>query len=288
LDNDDAGVNAVERLCSGSHLWDLQEKTNVEIAVGSLPMGIKDPGEFVELRSANRSSTIHECFESEVMDTAPLWTNWFIDQMIKKYDQNDSSGFAGVCDDITTFLSKNRNAADRTKQAYEAANKLATHISKDDNKEPSASLRIQLESDLLGMASRKASKRERIEIGIDAVERLAQADAKTTKVQSSNRYDSSVKTDRKDYKVNGVRKHFNDTPNSSNVNRQQINAKLPDQNPSKTRQVRSRQQEIPVIPHFRGFTFNPTDAAWLGLSGTNVSLTISCTMFLIISNTLTD
>ena len=277
LDNDDAGIGAVERLCSSMHIWNLLEKKNVEITVGCLPTGCKDPGEFVELRAGNSSQSVKECFEAEVINTAMLWSDWYINRLIMNYNKDDSSSFASVCDEITTFLSKNPNPADRTKQAYEAATNLARHISRKDDKddkEPSASLRIQLESDLLGMASRKASKRESQEIRIEAIERLAQSNAKSRRDSEialrSGKTASPIKSKSNVSKEATAQKDFSNNPLNA------LNGLKPNnmvyRNQMKKRRASNQRRQMPITPHFNGFSFNRTDAAWLfGVSDKDVS-----------------
>lgn len=265
MDNDDAGIGAVERLCSGLHIRDLVKKyNNVEVAVANLPSEVKDPAEFVESRSDTPSKTVKECFKAEVIDTAKLWNDWYIDRLISQYNEDDPSGFGIVCDDITTFLSKNENPADRTKQAYEVANKLAVCISGKGNENPSASLRIQLESDLLGMASRKASEREKVTKRIEAVERLEQnEEAKLQRMSISDPIQSNSN------KMNVSNKRI---PSKLQTNGNMIQGNPQIMRKNRKTDYRKQEKEIPIVQHFNGFTFNPRDAYWLGLSGTHVRI----------------
>ena len=262
LDNDDAGLNAIERLCAGTYIWDFAKKKGVEITVGSLPDGVKDPGEFVEMHAKKNAENVRECFETKVLDNALLWSDWYIDRLIKNYNPDDSSSFASVCDDITTFLAKNPNAADRTKQAYQTAKKLATRITESDGKS-SGSLQIQLESDLLSMASRKASKKEALDLRIEAIDRLAQNERKSGKQSKPQGMPGHTISESKKRQPSGIDKVHDSVPkyvqnshHSQFTNESQI-------------KTRSRKQYMHKTPHFSGFRFNPTDAAWLGIK--NVS-----------------
>jgi DNA primase len=276
LDNDDAGIGAVERICSGSTIWDLLGKRGVEFAVANLPAGIKDPGEFVEKRMKSNAGSVRECFENEVINTAMLWNVWYIDRLIKKYDAEDSSSFANVCDSITTFLAKNPNAADRTRQAYEAAGKLATQISGKNEEGSSGPLRIQLESDLLGMASRKATKKDVIKKRIEAVDKLAQADVKGkgTKISEKSKNPSRIA------KSNKITRGGTNSPKRSNGIMDSNNGQYANGSNNgnaagyRTRQNYDRRQEVPIARHFAGFQFNPTDAAWLGISEKSQNVSI--------------
>ncbi len=230
------------------------EKRGVEVYVGTLPEGVKDPAEFVEMRMKDKSANVVECFETEVLKNAVLWTEWFIDNWISKYDPHDQSSFARICDVITTFLSNNRNPADRTKQAFEAAGKLATKIS---GKNETGPLHIQLESDLLGMAAKKASKKEALEVRVEAVERLAQNNAKGSKITNTlNKNPTKRPTIPPNH---SVKKNIQKENTSGDV-------KL-----SGKRQVYQKQSR-PITQHFSGFRFNPSDAAWLGVSNQGVSV----------------
>lgn len=266
LDNDDAGNGAVERLCSGNQIWDLLTKKHVEVVVASLPDGIKDPGEFIEIRSKTNPENLRECFHEEVLDTTKLWNDWYTDRLISRYDPSDSSSFANICDDITTFLSKNPNAADRTKQAYETAGKLAQQISANQTG-ASVTLRIQLESDLLSMASRKAAKRENLEERKQAVDKLAQAALRSETEASVKKFPKEAKNvdQRNDSGVSKGRKAVNDSHQGNLPNDRFMN------NGYGQRQYNNQYNQRPIAPHFTGFKFHPTDAAWLGISQKNVS-----------------
>ena len=274
LDNDDAGIGAVERICSGTFIWDLLRKKSVEVAVATLPSDMKDPGDFVEMRTKKKKSeSVREDFQTEILDTAMLWNVWYIDRLIMKYDGDDPSSFANVCDSITTFLASNPNAADRTKQAYEAAGKLATQISGKDETATSGPLRIQLESDLLGMASKKASKKEAVQMRIEAVDKLAQNNLKGSRRAANptgTPKTSMIRSKRIPPRSSNSSKLSNDRNKNGIKSQNQNNSNFGNQRNYQQRY--NRKQEIPIARHFAGFSFNPTDASWLGITDKNVSV----------------
>jgi hypothetical protein len=249
--------------------------TSVEIAVCDLPLGIKDPAEFVESRAGNATKTVKECFQSEVIDNAVLWYEWFIDRLIQKYDQNDPSSFGNVCEEITDFLSNNSNPADRTKQAYEVATKLARQISGNDDADPSVSLRIQLETDLLGMASKKASRRETYEKRKEAVRQLENIESKRIR-QPLSVQNQAVGLGQKRFNATKTNMHKGaaiDVGKTNERNPYASQSKVPRKNQNKqyNTSLNRGRNNSPIAGHFHGFTFSPSDAAWLGVSNSGVS-----------------
>ena len=184
LDNDEAGITATERVCTGSSMWGFVDSTGVDIYVASLPDDIKDPAEFIEGNGGVDNESSEIAFRKDVLGEAVRWDDWYVSRLISKYNPNESTSFSEVCDKVSTFLSTHPNAAERTKRAYDAAGKLSDYISRDNGTSSGESrsiapLRIQLESDLLGMASRKAAAREAMTRRIEAVNG-GEGDIKTT------------------------------------------------------------------------------------------------------------
>ena len=166
MDSDNAGLLATERLCSGPLLFKLVDDVAVEILVATLPNSLKDPSEFFE----TQKSKAGEAFREEVLDQAKDWTDWYLRRILSRYDPNskanNANSYLDITDRLSNFLSGFTNAADRTRRAFSAAGSLAEIISKESGSS-SAPLRIQLESDLLDMASRKAKTRENLSRRVD-------------------------------------------------------------------------------------------------------------------------
>jgi len=90
LDSDDAGIAAVERLCGGSFLMNAARSHSVQFLVASLPSGMKDPGDFIEMRrSKNKDNReIAEGFRKDVISRATDWSDWYLANVLDSYDKN--------------------------------------------------------------------------------------------------------------------------------------------------------------------------------------------------------
>ena len=135
----------------------------------------------------------------------------------------------------------------------------------------SISLRVQLESDLLGMASKKATKRENLKERKQALDKLAKAtlgsnlesnirgklqqSPKQMQVDQRNNIDDSKEL-----------KPMNPSLRQSDMLRSNKHTKH-----QSIPQYDKRNVQRPITPHFSGFQFNPSDADWLGISKKNVS-----------------
>jgi hypothetical protein len=148
-------------------------------------------------------------------------------------------------------------------------------ISKDsDSKSSLGMMRVQLESDMINMVSRKASARESMERRIEEQEgftevatTLSKMDALTRgEVTDANRNDRQLSKNALAKLNPPARRSFADISKQPVVRR----------NPRQQRQtrraaykaIRPKPQELDLVPHFNGFTFkHKTDRDWLGLSG---------------------
>lgn len=265
LDSDEAGLNAVERVCTSSSIWDFLETNGVEIMVASLPVGFKDPAEFIEGNGGAGKSSSGESFRSKVLQSSIPWNDWFIMRLISRYDPSDSASFSSVCDSVSTFLSAHPNAGDRTKRAYEAAGKLAELIGKGNGNANDGPLRIQLESDLLGMASRKAAAREALTRRVEAADGESGSKntlARLSSGEASTADDAQLASIVHSMKQDGIKSSSKarfESPRRekgrSDNGRNQM-----------SRRDSGQRQAPPMIQHFRGFQFSETDAEWLGVT----------------------
>jgi hypothetical protein len=280
-------VYAIERLCTGSLLIKTAETFVVEILVATLPSGVKDPAEYVELGDKKSRSRIGEQFRKEVMDTAKDWTVWYLDRLLSCYDEIALHGMAGsfadICDRVSEFLSRFPNPAERTKRAHDVAGSLADVIScGSDSGQVSNALRIQLESDLVNMVARKADARESIERRIESVEgssadvinqklwKMTKGDGMSPSDDSSKLSTRALKALKKgDFllpssgKANGTRKirsrRSSHTGSGSVGSRQGVRRRM-------RRSSTAKLSQLPLTPHFCGFHFeNQSDADWLNL-----------------------
>jgi DNA primase len=297
LDNDDAGITAIERVCSGSTISSVTEQYAVEIRIASLPKNVKDPAEFLESfnkqKEKKQAISAADEFRKEVLDTSVEWTDWYIDRIIRQYDSTALRGAAGsfgeTFERVAEFLATFKNAADRTKRACEVAASLADIMAKEsDSPSVSNTVRIQLESDLVDKASRIANSRDAVARRIESVEGGSDADvqAKLSNVARGSGLSGDddkeklswkkLKEDPKNRpkiitgplpsKKKTVSMRSKDKPNGPEEQRYQ----------RRTYKPRNAKKEAPMLtPHFAGFEFaNDSDAEWLGLSKDKVNLLV--------------
>jgi len=129
MDRDDAGRNAVERLCGSNILWKVPELNRNELYVATLPGGdvnIKDPADFVNFGGGGDKA--RERFQEEVLDQSMPWDEWYVARLLSKYDVDAKDGtegsFAAVCNQMSTFLASFPSPADRARRVHNIADML--------------------------------------------------------------------------------------------------------------------------------------------------------------------
>ena len=167
MDGDVAGQTAVERLCGNlnSMLPKVPNLNRNELYVATLPPEAKDPSDYVDL--ARGGPEAGRRFAEEVLDAAVPWDEWHVARLLSRHDADAADGtrgsFSDVCEEASIFLATFPNPADRTRRAYGIAGRLAELLVGDDPGGASSSslgmLRVQLESDMLGMSSRGCGRR---------------------------------------------------------------------------------------------------------------------------------
>lgn len=172
LDNDNAGVAAVKRLCSGPNpiLLSVIKESNIDIFVAELPGSVKDPAEFLE-EHRDTEEALDEKFRAEVIDGAQEWTHWYMNSVIVSHDciasnttNADDGGFGQVFETLASFLSTFESVDERMKKAAFIAPKLAdlVDVDKENNEgdfnrtQVLSTSRIQLASDLIEKAANVA------------------------------------------------------------------------------------------------------------------------------------
>jgi DNA primase len=269
LDNDDAGIAAVERLCSGGMLEKAASAHQVQFGVANLPPGIKDPGDFAEKRRSGIKLNVTElrvAFCEEVLDSAEEWSDWYLERLLCRCDTGSTrqqlmtKGLGETFQKVADFLSTFSNPADRTKSASLVAGKMAIMIAKKSNAtEVSKAVRLQLESDLIDMAAKKASEREQAWKRRNDLGSTSQVPGLlfTRDSPSKDSVDVSKLSREALIKLNG-----RDTAPSRISPR-----------PRGYQSIETRKQQVPpLVPHFDGFRFaNPNDADWLGMPRNVVS-----------------
>lgn len=283
-------MNAVERLCSGALLAQLAEAYVVEVLVAALPPGIKDPGEFVETRTKSSKTRVAASFRREVLEKATDWAVWYLDLLLSRYDPRALRGAAGsfgeICDRISEFISTFPNPADRTIRVHEVAGSLAEVIAKESGGgEVSSALRIQLESDLISMVTRKAGAKESVERRIESVDGMSSTRTKETlekmgRGESLGASDEDSKLSVRALKASKRNKSafsleiggLNETAEQAEGVRRPSKTSTQRRERRRLRRQTVKPVEPPLTPHFSGFEFeNQSDADWLGLSREKVS-----------------
>ena len=284
FDGDEAGLNAIERLCTGSLLSKTTETYVVEILVATLPSGVKDPGEYIESRSPKNKARAGEEFRKSVINTAKDWTAWYLDRLLSRYDdaalRGTAGSFADICNRVSDFLSGFPNPAERTKRAHDVAGSLADIVSgKSDSGGGSNALRIQLETDLVNMVTRKAVARESIERRIESLEGYSpdatnQILAKMTEGDGVSASDDSSKLSSRAIRAMNKADLMRRPDSIVNVNIKGVSRRTSfDKEGGYNGRRRARIQrsskkwvQPPLTPHFSGFDFeNPSDVDWLNL-----------------------
>jgi DNA primase len=281
MDGDDAGKNAVERLCSSNILSNVPELSKNELFVATLSGGeVKDPSDFVTLAGGGNKARMR--FQEEILDNAIPWDEWYIDRLLSKHEVDSKDGtvgsFAGICNDVSTFLASFSNPADRTRRVHKIAEKLVALIAEVEMSSSSIGmLRAQLESDILNMSSRKAGVREAIERRIEVTDGVSgEATASKMKRLSRGDLDNMNDDERKMSKSASSRLAPQRADN--------LQRSIPALNPlrarkdaTRTRSFRTnpkktkKPQERHLVPHFNGFEFkHQSDKDWLGFSGKSV------------------
>jgi hypothetical protein len=254
--------------------------------IATLPEGIKDPGEFTEkIGKGKTSSEIERRFRSDVLETAKEWSAWYVNRILSRYDARAPRGtpesFGAICERISDFLSSFSNPAERTKRAHDVASSLAVLVEGgSDSGNGSASLKIQLESDLVDMVARKAAAKESVGRRLEAVDGFS-GKLKTEKLSRMSKGEGYGSRDGSTEMIfpaaeasiiGAGRRH---TSRALRSQRQIVpSSKSHATKPRSRRGDRRRMkrlsvnecESLPLTPHFNGFDFaNPTDAAWLGL-----------------------
>ena len=272
----------MERLCSSNILSKASELNQNEIYVATLPIDVKDPSDFVDY--AGGGSDAMARFEVEVLDTAQAWDEWYIDRILSRYDTDAKDGmdgcFSRICDEVSSFVSTFSNPADRTRRAYKISEQLVGLIVRDSDKNSSSvgMMRVQFESDILNMSSRKAGVREAMERRIEQTDGFAGDTAieKMNKLTGGEGVSSDTEEDDRKMSKSALARVA--PPDINNAQRTNSPPKVRrpisqaryqnDQDADrKTRRLVNHREQQHIVPHFSGFTFkHQSDRDWLGIS----------------------
>lgn len=286
LDNDAAGLNAIERLCTGNILSSITERFPLEILIASLPKDVKDPADYIEL--IKDSNNPEEKFRTDVVGGALEWSDWYIKHLLSSYDSQSPRGshasFGDIFERLAGFLATYMNAAERTKRACEVAAYLADILSDDGNTtQISNAVRVQLETDLVEKAASIANSNAAIS------NRIAPSGARDgdvqTKLYNVARGDGSFGIDEADKlstkALRRISKPSRDKTKSTGPIPQQADGRRPLQGSRLPMSRPPLNQEPTLTPHFSGFEFlSENDAKWLGLMDAKVCNSCGFGLFL--------
>lgn len=279
MDGDEAGRNAVARLASSSSVLSKSSEINLnELYVATLPDDIKDPSDFVDYAGGGNKAKIR--FEEDVLDKAISWNDWYIERIMSQHDTSAGDGtkgsFSSICDEVSTFLATLTNPADRTRRVCNIAEKLVDLIapSSDKNSTSSSMMRVQLEADILNMATRKAGVREAME------RRIEQADGFSGDVTSATMEKLARGGSDDDNKLMSATAlaRMKPPPKQISAPRPRKPVAPPRFGSTRSRTARKTKRrtiyppERHFVPHFNGFTFeHKSDRDWLGMTDDRVS-----------------
>lgn len=271
LDSDDAGVTAVERLCSSNILRAAIDSSEVDICVASLPEGIKDPSEFVELKRQGNDQVGIE-FREKVMAPAEEWTSWYTRRILFSGNASDVRSFGQSFEKVAEFLSTFPNPAERIRRSSDVSFILTEIMAQANNSTISTAVRIQLEADLVDMVTRKAAAKESLARRIESV---AHSGNVTSTVSLSKLTNGMATEDGGKLSTKALR--------SAKQGAKIIPAKITPAQLPKTKiaqetrprsnrrafQATDRRSKVKEAPHltehFAGYRFvNPSDAEWIG------------------------
>jgi DNA primase catalytic core len=287
LDSDEAGLAAVERLCSNGMLAEMLTKCSVDVKVCTLPTGYKDPGDFVEAKLEEGSSAemVAAAFRASVVDTAVRWMDWYCQRILQSHSNQVEAGVDGslraIIDRLADFLATFTVKEERESKISELAMTLTDLVAQTTNStNVSDTVRNQLESDLLQLASSKMMAKEAATRGgVDYNMDTGQADGKNRLVAALARGHGPTSTDDRDKlsssKLSTLFPNDNELPATSRPSKRPGKEKNKEEEPKqsarssfKVKRVRKSALKPDMIPHFSGFQFDhEDDAAWLGVTG---------------------
>jgi len=272
FDNDDAGAAAVERVCSNGMLQEIcNQIPGVGVRVAALPDGFKDPDDFIQayqLSDEETPGTIAEKFESEVIQGAVDWVEWYVGRItlgfIPSAQRGQNGSFSNIFGRVAEFLAKSLDLADRTKTAFQVSGVLAELLARDSNaSDVSDSVRSQLETDLLDLTSRIANTKEGIQRRVESV--MGNSPGVRSTLSALSRGEGLSSNGDEDKLSFAARKKEENEPFKSTTKRTSKDWRRG--NRERKQIVRKWKAEKPLTPHFRGFQFaHKSDADWLGIS----------------------
>lgn len=282
LDNDNAGVAAVTRLCAGSNpiLLSVTEQSNIEFFVANLPESVKDPAEFLE--ENQEAEDLDEKFRAEVIDEAQEWTKWHMNCLVAAHDPSASTGedgsFSQIFDKLASFLSVFENVDDRMKKAAFIAPKLSGLVDTNEEKnkndidriEASSTARIQLASNLVEKAANiahsksiSAQRNYQFTFGSTRKEPLI---SKSLEISQDIALAEGVKNEVSKPTKSQTSPHLQSNDNDDSSRWQDQKPPMQRQRAQMKRRNPVKMFQKPMTKHIAGVAGNPLDDEWLGVT----------------------
>ncbi|GKY94150.1 hypothetical protein MPSEU_000381100 [Mayamaea pseudoterrestris] len=279
LDNDAAGLAAMELVCSNGLLKETVKKYSVQFLVARLPDGCKDPAEYAEmLTSSVESNAIANEFDRVILANASDWTQFYLSRMLSSYDSSAARGgdnsFSNVFERAAEFIAATMEAADRTKHAYEVAGLLARIVANESNETvASSAVHAQLESDLISLVSRIADNKEALLRRAESSAMIVNDATTGSRMKAITMGGSASILDDEEKLSRNVTTNLTRSSVTASTTQQYLPAKTAPVKP-KTRTFKVKRErdlalktERSILDHFGGHNFeNDLDAAWLGLT----------------------
>jgi DNA primase len=99
MDNDAAGVAAIERLCTSQIIHGVVEENPIlAVSVASLPQGVKDPDEYVMTQleeNDDDEQIVAQKFHEDVTSTACDWKMWYLRRLSIDHERDTAIDAAG-------------------------------------------------------------------------------------------------------------------------------------------------------------------------------------------------
>jgi len=275
LDNDDAGIAAVERVCRSGILARVSATHPVEFRVGCLPDGVKDPADYMNLLS--EVTKPDETFRQEILGRNSFhWIDWYQHHTIKQYNSTATPGgkwsFSDIVDRLGLLLSTIEDVSERQRRLNDIVDLLLNAVGKDnDDHDITQALRLQIQSELERKVFLSLTVIRPLSTGaLVRTERFTDKLSKTLARMAPTGDDTHQGTVTRKPKF-GVNK----LGQPEGIGASDADEALLDRsNKSKMRSRRKfRAKDLPKVmapltPHFSGFRFeNQHDTAWLKEEG---------------------
>lgn len=272
LDNDPAGVAALERICCNGFLFNVTHRDHiVKVEVAELPQGTKDPADFVDegifRLGQSFSSQVAQEFVENILDKSLEWTDWYIQRLARSYDPSAPDGSAGsfpwMFQKVADFLAEMMTQSERALRISKISTTFEQVILQHHNMKGGNDLMLleQFKSDLhisaMRIASDKEIKARSNKLSGRSLKNLLAVTSRGLGPTSDEDFDMSRSPGTKP-----------STSGKQAFPRQKLSLQT-----VSSQSRRSRKQADPPIltPHFAGFDFaHPADREWLKIANSKV------------------